>query len=506
LYLICVVYLDFLVLGPQEQLPSTLPRIRVWKQDMIKEFSELGCVEGHIFGKRRILSFKSTCYSRRVAGRTPSPACDANVLNFKNELLQRVPGTFSPQSLDDITALYTKHAAAAPNELSPDFAQSIIVDVIDYFYQRAQREKSNENMQSMNNGEATCSGPSNNVAAENNNADNNGQYFDEPIDNVVADVHSPVQVREDILPDVLVSTPIVQSMEVGQGMSGDTEIVPSSGGHTQSGQACTGETEEVASSSPDVSNQLKLSQGCSQGKKRSVSDSLSDVLGNNVATQTRSCQNSLSPSVPLTEVDITDNLEAILRKKRVKRLAIRSKKSLLGLRTQNNVINCSIPTTDNMEPIVGVEESCSEANDANLLSSDAADIDDRAHFKVVANKKLKDRLSKTVNDTVFESTSILSKTNDVHGVVTDGSGLKGSSDNFREGFVTKSRNLLSEASDKSSVKADAPLPSQGSPLKSASFDYLLNKDISTHSSRDLQPSTVSIWSFWLFNVCFCFYN
>ncbi|XP_039817530.1 uncharacterized protein LOC120679939 [Panicum virgatum] len=86
---------------------------------MIKEFSELDCVRGHTFGKHPILPFKSTCYARRPGVRTPSHVCDASVMNFKNELLQRVPGTFSPQSLEDITDLYKKHVAAAPNEVSP---------------------------------------------------------------------------------------------------------------------------------------------------------------------------------------------------------------------------------------------------------------------------------------------------------------------------------------------------------------------------------------------------
>ncbi|XP_039841646.1 uncharacterized protein LOC120701911 [Panicum virgatum] len=58
-YMLCVLYLDHLVFGPQDLLPATLPRICVWKQGMIKEFSELDCVRGHTFGKHPILPFKS---------------------------------------------------------------------------------------------------------------------------------------------------------------------------------------------------------------------------------------------------------------------------------------------------------------------------------------------------------------------------------------------------------------------------------------------------------------
>ena len=66
---------------------------------------------------------------------------------------------FFMQSLDDIIALYKKHAVAAPTELPAVLAQSIIVDVIDYFYQRARRDNSNDNNQTMNNDEAGCSVP-----------------------------------------------------------------------------------------------------------------------------------------------------------------------------------------------------------------------------------------------------------------------------------------------------------------------------------------------------------
>ena len=66
---------------------------------------------------------------------------------------------FLMQSLDDITALYKKQAATAPTELPVVLAQSIIVDVIDYFYQRGRRDNSNDNNQTMNNDEAGCSVP-----------------------------------------------------------------------------------------------------------------------------------------------------------------------------------------------------------------------------------------------------------------------------------------------------------------------------------------------------------
>lgn len=100
------------------------------------------------------------------------------------------------QSLEDITDLYKKHVAAAPNEVSPVYAQSIIVDIIDYFYQRAQKDKSNDNRRSTNSAEATCSTPCSNIfAASNNTGDDNGLHFDYHYDNVAGD--SPVQTPED---------------------------------------------------------------------------------------------------------------------------------------------------------------------------------------------------------------------------------------------------------------------------------------------------------------------
>lgn len=52
-----VVYLDFLEPGPYRQVPHTLPRIRVWKGDMIKDYSELDRIQRHVYGKRPVSFF-----------------------------------------------------------------------------------------------------------------------------------------------------------------------------------------------------------------------------------------------------------------------------------------------------------------------------------------------------------------------------------------------------------------------------------------------------------------
>jgi len=87
--------------------------------------------------------------------------------------------------------------------------------------------------------------------------------------------------------------------------------------------------------------------GCSQGKKRSVPDSFTNFAGENVASRTRSRRNSLLPDSPTPGVGITDNPEGIIRRQRVKRLAIRAM-SPLGQRIENDGSSCTNPTAGNI--------------------------------------------------------------------------------------------------------------------------------------------------------------
>jgi len=170
----------------------------------------------------QILSFKSTCYARRPGVRTPSPVCDASVMNFKNELLQRVPGTFSPQVLLFFHVLFVNGlyfflsiincSPCSHWKISPICIRSMLLLLqmrchlcmlkvlllisLTTFYQRAQKDKSNDNRRSTNSAEATCSTPCSNIfAAGNNTGDDNGLHFDYHYDNVAGD--SPVQTPED---------------------------------------------------------------------------------------------------------------------------------------------------------------------------------------------------------------------------------------------------------------------------------------------------------------------
>jgi hypothetical protein len=67
-------------------------------------------------------------------------------------------------------------------------------------------------------------------------------------------------------------------------------------------------------------------------------------------------------------VGFTDNPESIIRKQRVKRLAIRGQKSPLSWRIENDTSSCSVPTSDSTQPNHGVQ---------------ALGLDDRAHLAKV---------------------------------------------------------------------------------------------------------------------------
>ena len=97
----------------------------------------------------------------------PSPTCVIDGATFKKTLVETIHGNMSPevfftfffsfstvlifflahtrslfflQTLNDVTELYTKYAAGNIDS-APQTAQNIIIDVINYFHQRAQRDK-----------------------------------------------------------------------------------------------------------------------------------------------------------------------------------------------------------------------------------------------------------------------------------------------------------------------------------------------------------------------------
>ncbi|TVU42440.1 hypothetical protein EJB05_08845, partial [Eragrostis curvula] len=63
LYFIAVYYLDFVNFGVH-YVPRGIPRIKVWRGDMIKSYSKRDQINGRTFGKRPIKDLLNTCYAK----------------------------------------------------------------------------------------------------------------------------------------------------------------------------------------------------------------------------------------------------------------------------------------------------------------------------------------------------------------------------------------------------------------------------------------------------------
>lgn len=100
---------------------------------MIMDKSKLDSVQGYSYRRHTILPLKSTCYHRRSGTLTPSPTRIIDGANFKKLLTESVDGTMSNEILDDVTALYMRHAAAS-NDSVAENAKTIILDVVGYFF------------------------------------------------------------------------------------------------------------------------------------------------------------------------------------------------------------------------------------------------------------------------------------------------------------------------------------------------------------------------------------
>ena len=46
------------------RLPDSFPRIEVWKQNMIRDCSDLDLKSGSVYGMRPLLDFEKTCYHK----------------------------------------------------------------------------------------------------------------------------------------------------------------------------------------------------------------------------------------------------------------------------------------------------------------------------------------------------------------------------------------------------------------------------------------------------------
>ncbi|CAL4993461.1 unnamed protein product [Urochloa decumbens] len=354
-------------------------------------------------------------------------------------------------TLDDISALYTKHAAAAPSEAPCGSAKSIMVDLIHYFYQRSQIDQPDGVTPPMNNAEASTSRPFTNIVEdEHNNCTRNksaietGHSSDYGNDSVMHHGQTPLDAghevpwstppevgtkegsadkgrsRDPIQPmggcESFVSAPVsglnntvlednveyhanIVSCQPKEdtvvASSSNTELVPSSvGGTPPVHVSSTAETEKVPSTSsdgPDLNDSP-------QAKKRKLCDdiSLSQPAGQTVATRTRSRRNSLSPtSLPNINV-IIDNPESILRNKNFKRPASRKRKSPLGPTNDIHVIDDDSVGTSEDVVAQGIDQVSSDPiNRDDLSADDVAVPKGRQHEpKLDPNCKLKERLSR----------------------------------------------------------------------------------------------------------------
>ncbi|RLN09089.1 hypothetical protein C2845_PM11G01480 [Panicum miliaceum] len=185
-----------------------------------------------------LLPLKSTCYHKHSGSTTPSPTCINDGVIFKKKLTDTVEGNMSQETLDGVTALYMKHAAGQNGSASEN-AQNIIVDVINYFYQRAQLDKRSGSSQ-VNDQSSTPDAAPDAGANIDNNTKNDNTAICEMYDNVTTtEGHSPDYAHVDGNVDT--------AGPQGQ-RSGDTELAPSSGGDCNSLPNSVTETVKVSRS------------------------------------------------------------------------------------------------------------------------------------------------------------------------------------------------------------------------------------------------------------------
>uniref|UniRef100_A0A0E0M5F0 Uncharacterized protein n=1 Tax=Oryza punctata TaxID=4537 RepID=A0A0E0M5F0_ORYPU len=63
LFYLAVNYLDFLNFGLRK-IPSSVPRIKVWKNSMIKDHAKFDKISDGIYGRRPVKDISSTCYEK----------------------------------------------------------------------------------------------------------------------------------------------------------------------------------------------------------------------------------------------------------------------------------------------------------------------------------------------------------------------------------------------------------------------------------------------------------
>ncbi|OQU87383.1 uncharacterized protein LOC8063106 isoform X1 [Sorghum bicolor] len=118
LYYLAVVYLDHIDFG-QRQLVDSIPRICVWKGDLIKFYANLDIKSPGVYGYRPLLPFDNTCYYK--CARLKTVACADDLDTVFCDKMEIVSGCKLPLSLKlKISQLVDKHSFNCGGTVSLD--------------------------------------------------------------------------------------------------------------------------------------------------------------------------------------------------------------------------------------------------------------------------------------------------------------------------------------------------------------------------------------------------
>ncbi|KAL6657095.1 hypothetical protein ACP70R_004875 [Stipagrostis hirtigluma subsp. patula] len=326
LYFLCVYYLDFLVFDPRV-IPQSLPRIGVWKQNMIKKFANLDRKnrKRHVYGSRPIKEIQSTCYwinghgsTSHAAGVSAAPffkksvgaGSSIDVDHFKNRLSQTVNNIFDNQVLNEMSDIYVKHARGSSENI-PGNVQNIIVDVVKYFYDI-----------SLENGAVNLDDNAHTAAAGNKSAENVHHQTDTAdFEHSFHHADSGNKINDDVgYCDV--GVPEVERNNIGGnsgvfvGTDGNLRNNVELGQQDGTSEGCGSDTLILSSNGDDYFEEEEIGSQCTEKVVDETirSKNVADIIGSqqssdSVAARTRSRRASLgqSPLCPL------DNPEAIKR-------------------------------------------------------------------------------------------------------------------------------------------------------------------------------------------------
>uniref|UniRef100_I1NXJ6 Ubiquitin-like protease family profile domain-containing protein n=1 Tax=Oryza glaberrima TaxID=4538 RepID=I1NXJ6_ORYGL len=143
LYIWAVLYLDHRDFG-SKNVPKDVPHIAVWKQDMVKIYSDLDEIDDENYGPRPLKDFSDTCYYE--------PVHVKNSESFRNKLDTAIGDNLPANLKDSISDLMDSHCSAnhaAKNNSCEDVLISALQILVDasasHFVRAAYNNASAEN-------------------------------------------------------------------------------------------------------------------------------------------------------------------------------------------------------------------------------------------------------------------------------------------------------------------------------------------------------------------------